>query len=93
MEHKPMTKDEIEKFATDATSDSEQELWEKKELGKDVQYVTKSKTYKGPSKLISLRVPEEVLETLKDIADTEGLRYQTYIISLLKKHIKTKKAG
>lgn len=93
MEHKSMTKDEIEKFASDATSDSEQELWEKKKLGKDAKHTVKSKAYKGPSKLISLRVPEEVLESLKTIADTEGLRYQTYIISLLKKHIRTKKAG
>ena len=93
MERKPMTPDEIERFASQAIKDGEQKLWEEKKLGTDPAHATKSKEYKAPSKLISLRVPEEVLESLKLIADTEGLRYQTYIISLLKKHVTQKKAG
>ncbi len=93
MERKPMTKKELEEFAREATSDDEQKLWEKKKLGTDAQHVGRSHFYKAPSKLISIRVPEEVLEDLKTIADHEGLRYQTYIISLLTKHVRRKKAG
>ena len=93
MERKSMSKKELEKLASDATSDDEQELWEKKKLGNDPKHAERSDTYKPPSKLISIRVPDEVLEELKIIADKEGLRYQTYIISLLKKHVRTKKAG
>lgn len=88
-----MNKKDLEKFANDATSDDEQELWEKKKLGNDPKHVERSEAYKPPSKLISIRVPDEVLEELKMIADKEGLRYQTYIISLLKKHVRSKKAS
>ena len=92
MERKPMSKKEKEEFAKEATSDEEQIKWENKELGADKKYVKKSSFYKAPSKLISLRIPDEVLASLQDMADLEGLKYQTYIISLLKKHVK-KKAG
>jgi predicted DNA binding CopG/RHH family protein len=88
-----MTKKDLEKFINDATDDEEQALWEKKKLGADARFIKRSEFYKAPSKLISIRVPEEVLEELKAIAGKEGLRYQTYIISLLKKHVRRKKAG
>jgi len=89
-----MTKKELEKFAKEAVSDEEQELWEKKKLGNDTKNVKRSEFYKAPSKLISIRVPDEVLEELKDLAEKNGLRYQTYIISLLKKHVvQRRKAG
>lgn len=93
MERKSIKKKNLEKFADEVTNDDEQILWEKKELGRDPKYAGKSDLYKPPSKLISIRVPEEILELLKAIADKEGLRYQTYIISLLKKHVRQKKAG
>ena len=94
MERKPMSKKELEKLAKEATSDEEQELWEQKKLGNDPKHAKRSEQYKAPSKLISIRLPDEVLEGLKEIADEEGLRYQTYIVSLLKKHVrKKKKAG
>lgn len=92
MERKSMTKEELEEFARNATSDENQEKWESKELGADSKSSQKSKAYKAPSKLISIRVPEEVLNELKVIADKEGLRYQTYLISLLKKHVKGSKS-
>jgi predicted DNA binding CopG/RHH family protein len=89
-----MTRKAIEKLAAEATSDEEQELWEKKKLGTDPKHTERGTTYKTPSKLISIRVPDEVLCDLKIIADKEGLRYQTYVVSLLKKHVmKMKKAG
>ena len=88
MERKPMSKKEQTKFAAGATNDEEQELWEMKKLGTDSAHVLRNDSYKPPSKLISIRVPEDVLGQLKGLADSEGLRYQTYIISLLKKHVK-----
>ena len=92
MERKPMSNKEKEKLASEATSDEEQAKWEKKELGAEGKYVEKSKFYKAPGKLVSLRVPEEVLSSLQGLADLEGLKCQSYILSLLKKHVK-KKAG
>ena len=93
MERKSINKKDLEKFAAEATSDEEQELWEKKLLGNDPKHARQSSFYKTPSKLISIRIPDEVLLELKAIAESEGLRYQTYIVSLLKKHLKRKKAG
>ena len=92
MERKTMTKEELEKFAQEATSDEEQKRWENKGLGTDKAHAKRSDKFKPPSKLISIRVTEEVLEALKQIADDEGLKYQTYVASLLKKHVKSKKA-
>lgn len=94
MERKPMKKmtpKERKKFARQGTSDKEQLLWEKKKLGKSKEHVEKSKFFKNPTKLISIRVPEELLHELKEIAEEEGLRYQTYILSLLTKHVRHKK--
>ena len=93
MERKPMSKKEIEKFAKEVTADDEQELWEKKQLGTDPKHAKRSDFYKAPAKLISIRVPDELLEELKVMAEKEGLRYQTYIISLLKKHVRKRKVG
>jgi predicted DNA binding CopG/RHH family protein len=73
--------------------DDEQHLWESKQLGTDKKYTKKSSLYKAPAKLISIRIPDDVLDVLKMLADKEGLRYQTYVVSLLKKHIRQKKAG
>jgi predicted DNA binding CopG/RHH family protein len=38
---------------------------------------------KSKSKLISLKVPEELLETFKAKAELEGVRYQTQIKKLM----------
>ncbi len=83
-----MSKKELEKFANKATSDSEQKKWENKKLGVDKNKVSKSNFKKSPSKLISIRVPDDVLDALRILAEEEGLRYQTYVVSILKKHIK-----
>ncbi len=91
MERKSMKKKDLEKFAHDATSDEEQSKWENKSLGTDTKHIKKSSFFKAPSKLISIRIPDEVLEEIKDMAEGEGLRYQTYIVSLLAKHVRKKK--
>ena len=93
MGRKPMNKKYSEKFAHNATSDDEQIKWENKGLGADAKHVKKSSFFKAPSKLISIRIPDEVLEEIKDMAEGEGLRYQTYIVSLLAKHVRKKKAA
>ncbi len=90
---KKMTAKEKEAFAKKATDDEEQALWEKKKLGKNKSHVGKGKFFKEPSKLISIRLPEGLLIELREIADEEGLRYQTYIVSLLTKHIKNRKVS
>lgn len=64
---------------------------ENKQLGAEAKHAKRSDFYKAPSKLISIRVPDEVAEQLKSMAEDEGLRYQTYIISLLTKHVRRKK--
>jgi len=92
MERKPIKKKTKEKLSKHATRDDEQRLWEEKKLGNDIKHTERSNLYKSNSKLISIRIPEDVLEDIKNIADKEGLRYQTYIVSLLKKHVK-RKAG
>lgn len=61
-----MSKKDLETFAAEVTTDEEQELWETKKLGKDPKHAKRSTFYKAPSKLISIRVPEEVLEEKKD---------------------------
>lgn len=93
MERKPVNKKKIEALAKKVSSDDEQHLWETKQLGSDKKHAKTSSFYKSPAKLISIRIPDEVLEILKALAEKEGLRYQTYVVSLLKKHIRQKKAG
>ena len=88
-----MTTKEKEKFAKKATDDEDQALWENKKLGKSKDHVAKSSFFKDPTKLISIRLPEGLLIELKEIADEEGLRNQTYIVSLLAKHIKSRKTS
>ena len=93
MERKPINKKKIAALADKIASDDEQPLWENKELGADPKQAKKSSLYKAPAKLISIRIPDELLEALKSLAEKEGLRYQTYVVSLLKKHTRQKKVG
>ena len=93
MERKPVNKKKIAALVEKISSDDEQQLWESKQLGAEKKHARKSSLYKAPAKLISIRIPDDVLEILKTLADKEGLRYQTYVVSLLKKHTRQKKAG
>lgn len=54
----------------------------------DTEHAKKSSLIIAPSKLISIRIPDKVLGQIKDMAESEGLRYQTYIVSLLTKHVR-----
>ncbi len=92
MERKSVKKNKnIETLVEQVAIDDEQHLWESKKLGADKKHVKKSSLYKAPAKLISIRIPDDVLEILKILADREGLRYQTYVVRLLKKHTRQKK--
>jgi predicted DNA binding CopG/RHH family protein len=93
MERKAIKKKDIASIAEKIASDGEQSLWENKKLGFENKYAKRSSLYKAPAKLISIRIPDEVLEVLKVLAEKEGLRYQTYVVSLLKKHARQRKAG
>lgn len=93
MERKAITKKKIADLVDKISSDDEQALWEHKKLGATSKHAKKSSLYKAPAKLISIRIPDDVLEVLKVLAEKEGLRYQTYVVSLLKKHTRQKKAG
>ena len=90
MEQKPMTKDDIEAFAQEATSDDEQELWEKKLLGNDLAHVVKSNFYKGTPDAGSLfiKIPVSSASKLKQLADNEGMRCEEYILRLIDDHLK-----
>ncbi len=92
MEQKSIKQKKLEIFAQKATSDEEQNRWENKSLGTDAKHVKKSSLFAAPSKLISIRTPDKILGEIKDMAEGEGLRYQTYIVSLLAKHVKNKKS-
>ena len=90
MEQKPMTKDDIEAFAQEATSDDEQELWEKKLLGNDPAHVAKSSFYKGTPDAgnIFIKIPVSTASKLKLLADNEGMRCEDYVLRLIDNHLK-----
>ena len=94
MERKSVKKSKrIEALIDQVSSDDEQHAWENKELGAEKKHTKKSNFYKAPAKLISIRIPDDVLDVLKILAEKEGLKYQTYVVSLLKKHTRQKKVG
>lgn len=93
MRRRSVNKKKTASLAEHITSDEEQALWESKRLGSESKYAKKSSFYKAPAKLISIGIPDDVLEILKVLADKEGFRYQTYVVSLLKKHTRQRKAG
>ena len=94
MERKSVKKSKrIESLIDQISTDDEQQMWENKELGAQKKHTKKSSFYKAPAKLISIRIPDDVLDVLKLLAEKEGLRYQTYVVSLLKKHTRHKKVG
>jgi antitoxin component of RelBE/YafQ-DinJ toxin-antitoxin module len=41
-------------------------------------------------KVVSIRLPEDLIEQLKLIADDTGLKYQPYVRMILTQHIKAK---
>lgn len=43
----------------------------------------------GPTKLISLRVPEKILELFKIKAKHQDKKYQTVIVKLMREYLKT----
>lgn len=88
-----MTDKEKRKLAEAYTNDKEQDKWENKELGNDPKHAKKSKILLKRSGPISIRIPPDVLEDLKDIAEVEGYKYQTYIVALLKRHVKEKRSA
>ncbi|MDD9950379.1 MAG: hypothetical protein OXT67_02330 [Zetaproteobacteria bacterium] len=96
MEHKhiqDMSDREQQELAQQYTRGPEQAQWERKELGTDPAHAEKSSLHLKPAKLTSIRIPPDVLTDLKEIAHAEGFKYQTYIVALLKRHVKEKKSA
>lgn len=82
-----MTKREIEEIAREATSDEEQELWEKKLLGNDPRHTKPSDFHKetlNPVNTVSNKFPAVTLDKLWPLAD-----FQEHIIQLIKNNLKT----
>ena len=98
MERKSMTNSEIEEIARKATSDEEQELWEKKLLGNDPKHTKRSDFYKETSKsvnTVNISFSAATIDELKLLADSEGIQIAEYLIQVIEKHLKTsnKKTG
>lgn len=97
-EHKKISKKESLKFEAAAVHESEK--WEEGSYGKDPQYIqfqdentekvfhdSKRKSENIPT---SIRMPKELIDGLQNLAEEDGLPYQTYVKMVLKQHLKSK---
>jgi len=88
-----MNQNNNEKWMEDALNDGNQEAWETGKLGRDkasAEAVSKPRNATKPAPPTSIRLPSELREALKALAEEEGLKYQTYIRHILTKHVKSK---
>lgn len=75
------------------------EKWESGELGRDEQFVQRSEDHTLESsidemlalQLISIRMPQNLLQDLKDIARLHGLGYQPLIKQILTRFVEGEK--
>lgn len=73
------------------------EQWENGTLGRDEKFVqksgrtTQSFDEKLGLKLISIRLPEELIQDLKDIAQINGIGYQPLIKQILNRFVESEK--
>jgi uncharacterized protein (DUF4415 family) len=82
--------------------EKEIEKWESRELGADEEYVKRAVLEKqyldaingsdedkpsGKMQLISIRLPEPLIQDLKEIGKKEGLGYQTLIREVMKRFV------
>lgn len=73
------------------------EQWENGTLGRDEKFVQKSGRTKQSFdeklglKLISIRLPEELIQDLKDIAQINGIGYQPLIKQILNRFVEGEK--
>ena len=82
--------------------ENEIEKWESREYGADEEYVERvvldrecldvidgkdSEKLNGKMQLISIRLPEQLIQDLKQIGKKEGLGYQTLIREVMKRFV------
>ena len=74
------------------------EQWENGELGRDEQFVQKSKTTSRAAidemlalQPISIRLPKSLIQDLKDIAQLHGIGYQPLIKQILNRFVEGEK--
>ena len=91
-----MKKNKIDKkFIEEALNDGNQEAWESGQLGRDPDHA-KAIDLKIDKKNLptSIRLPLNLVDSLKELADEEGIPYQTYLKMVLMRHVRAKrKAG
>ena len=82
----------IEKWVDENTGDSnkDQQKWESGELGRDIEYSKVSQELSSHDRPMptSIRLPKNLIDELKLLAQEEGLPYQTYLKMVLIKHVK-----
>lgn len=85
-------KADLMKLAERALQDGQQEKWESGELGRDADHARAGEPLGEPKNFpTSIRLPRDLVESLRDLASEEGLSYQSYLKMVLTKHVKAKK--
>lgn len=81
---------DIKKWVDEISDDENQKLWEEGQLGKNLEYskVSDDLSFREKPMPTSIRLPKNLIEELKKMANEEGLPYQTYLKMVLIKHIK-----
>ena len=79
----------------DEILDQEGDAWDDRELGHDPEYAEPAPEFakKKASVVTTIRMTPSMVKELKELADLEGLAYQTLIKSVLTKYIREKKSA
>ena len=80
-----MNAQELEKRAIELGIDADDDSWDDRELGADERFVRVS------NRPISIRLPHNLVASLKAISGDLNLGYQTYIKMVLSEHVLQKK--
>jgi len=72
------------------------DLWDNRELGASEEHVRKASPQRKKElddrlglQTISIRLQKTLIEKLKDLAESDGIKYQPYVRQLLTKHVRT----
>lgn len=89
--------DSVKKFAEAALKDGEQENWETGKLGKSGKHAKRGEPLQSKGTFpTSIRLTRTLVESLRALAEEQGLTYQAYLKMILTKHVRDKnrkKAG
>lgn len=74
---------------------SSAEIWDHRELGASEQHVRKSSPEREKKldeqsglQTISIRLQKSLIDSLKKLAEEDGIRYQPYVRQLLMRHVR-----